>query len=70
MATIQGFSKQGPSTTSADSTNNYTLRFKSVFSYIKQQRKSTMGKNNSSKLHYMRLTFSAFMDALFIRKES
>ena len=68
--TLQGLSKQGPSATSTNSTNSYTQKFKPVFSYIKQQRKSAVGKYNNFELHYKRVTFTAFMDALFIRKES
>ena len=60
---------RGPSATSTNSMNSYKLKFKPVFSYIKQQRKSAVGKYNNFELHYKRLTFTAFMDALFIRKE-
>jgi len=55
MTTVQGFSEQGLSTTSADQRTATSLSSANQSSHIlKQQRKSVVGRYNSSELYYKR----------------
>ena len=70
MKTLQGFSAQGPSATSA-SQRVITNELRKVFSCIKIAIyiKQWGDNNNSSEITYLKSFFTSFIDALFIMKK-